>query len=535
MKNRFIIVWLFAFVNLCHGLTPPRYSPFHIHERLKEHAESVEAPFFFPQSKPNNFDLENVDDVIDSVKAMAEKTAQCWGVPGFNFGIVIKNQTFLLTAGLDESINSDTNFGIGSTSKAFTSMLVAELVDEGKLDWNTPVKEYTPRFAMFDPVATERVTIRDMLTHKTGMPDHSYDLGVEVESQFTRSELFYAIKTLLPGYDFRSQWQYSNLMVMAAGHVAEEVTGTSWEDLVTERIFHPVGMKRTCPDLDCALAEGNLAMPTLLVSSDPVSRVDGGYECNRWLTPENPSGGIYSNVKDLTKWIQVHLNTSGMIFLTDSEVELVKPDTLKELHTPQTSLFPYDPRSSWVPAPGEFISIETHSYAFNWVVENYRGWRHVEHGGTTWGFNSQISLLPDIGVGFVGLSSGDNTNNALLLLAYYTFDLLLYKKSWVTESQLCPAPQQAPIASKSKSHKLTQVETSDVSDYAGSYEHPFFGTITFSYDNNHDLLYGTWQTASGNTTYVGDALFTWHVSVNYFPTDFPGNALGISEKYQWRG
>src|SRR5579884_3599427 len=170
---------------------------------------------------------------------------QDWKVPGLAISI-IKDGEIIFSNGFGKrdvdgglEVTPQTLFPIASCSKAFTTTAMAMLADEGKLDWDTPVKHYLPTFKLYDSFVSEHMTPRDLVTHRSGLPRH--DL-MWYHSTRSRQELFDRLQYLEPSKDFRSLWQYQNLMYMTAGYLAGEVAGQSWEDLVQKRLFDPLGM-----------------------------------------------------------------------------------------------------------------------------------------------------------------------------------------------------------------------------------------------------------------------------------------------------
>jgi CubicO group peptidase (beta-lactamase class C family) len=183
--------------------------------------------------------LEGFADFIEGVRSR-------WNVPGVSVAVV-KDGEVIMGEGfgyrdLDRRlpVTTKTIFAIGSSTKAFTTMTFATLVDEGKLDWETPVRSYLPWFAMHDQMATERMTPRDLVTHRSGLP--RYDHLWYNNTTSTRRDLVRRLRYLAPSADLRTVFQYQNLMYLTAGYLAGEIAGNDWETLVRERIFEPLGM-----------------------------------------------------------------------------------------------------------------------------------------------------------------------------------------------------------------------------------------------------------------------------------------------------
>jgi CubicO group peptidase (beta-lactamase class C family) len=201
--------------------------------------------------------LENFGDFVN--KILQEWKVQGCAVAIIQDGELLLSQGFgLRNAAEGLEVTPETLFPIASCTKAFTATSMAMLADEGKLDWDTPVRTYLPSFRMFDSFATERMTPRDLVTHRSGLPRH--DL-MWYNSSRTRKELFERLQYLEPYKDLRTVWQYQNLMYMVAGYLVGELSGMSWEAFVQQRIFQPLGMTNSLFDIDQAKELPNCSRP----------------------------------------------------------------------------------------------------------------------------------------------------------------------------------------------------------------------------------------------------------------------------------
>ena len=144
--------------------------------------------------------------------------------------------------GEPSSVDERTMFGIGSNTKAFTTAALAMLVDEGKISWDDPVYQRLPDFQMYDPYVSHEMTIRDLLTHRSGMGLGEGDLLIWPHSTYTRDEIIHRLRYMKPVSSFRSRYAYDNLMYVAAGQIIPALTGKSWDDFIRARIFGPLGM-----------------------------------------------------------------------------------------------------------------------------------------------------------------------------------------------------------------------------------------------------------------------------------------------------
>ena len=195
-------------------------------------------------------------------------------------------------------VTPNTIFAIGSSSKAFTATSAAIAVEDGKLEWDKPVREYLPTFKMKDDFASERMTLRDLLCHRSGLPRH--DLSW-YNTPATREQIIDRVRYLEPTSDFRTNFQYQNLMYMTAGYLAGLVDGTTWEELVRERIFKPLGMTHSQFSVEDSQKSDNYALP-YNEKDDKVKKIEF-----RNIDTVGPAGSINSNVVDMIEWVRLQL------------------------------------------------------------------------------------------------------------------------------------------------------------------------------------------------------------------------------------
>ena len=266
---------------------------------------------------------ETLSELAQFDELVAELMAE-WRIPGLALAAVRRNEAPLLRSwgvrDIDTGarVTSDTVFPICSVTKSFTATALALLVDEGRLDWDMQVREVLPEFRLRDPVATEQASLRDLLTHRTGLPRHD---RVHTGGHLDNAGMLAALRHLEPSKPFRSTWQYNNLMYLVAGLVLERVSGERWEDFVRTRILRPLGMERATTSLEDMLARHpDCAMPHAVLDGEqrriPVRpevgdrhygfgfnvvyyrgarRIDhgggwSGYNCDLRLLPDHGSG-----------------------------------------------------------------------------------------------------------------------------------------------------------------------------------------------------------------------------------------------------
>ncbi len=352
-------------------------------------------------------------------------------------------------------VTTNTLFAIGSCTKAFTTTLIGMLVDDGLLDWDSPVRDYLPEFRMDDPYITENITIRDLVTHRSGLPRHEH---VWLGTPFTRESLVERIQHLQFSKGFREVYQYNNLHYVTAGKVIEAVTGSTWEDVVYKRILLPLGMTSTNFSVtDLQLSKDHARAYTVAGRGHAVSPF-------RNVDALGPAGSINSTLRDMAKWVQFNLS-NGIVMLDT----LIHPDQLKQIHSP------------WVvasqDAEDEELSFST--YGLGWRISAYRGNTIVYHSGAIGGFRAYVLLLPAKNLGIVSLV---NVNRSQInpIIAYHTIDRLLGLEpiDWGKrfKERMEPPEEVECHDSPHLTHSLDA--------YTGIYEHPAYGEFKIEQRGN---------------------------------------------------
>ena len=245
------------------------------------------------ESEIKNEALE-YESKFKKIKTFIDTVMKAWKVPGVAVGIM-KGDKLVFAEGfgyrnIKEKLPVTTNtlFAIGSCTKAFTSASIGILVDEGKAEWDKPVKNYYPEFKMYDNFASEKMTFRDLVTHRSGLPRH--DL-MWYGTKLTRKEIVERLQYLEPNKDFRTNYQYQNLMVMTAGYIAGVINGTSWEDLVKEKIFKPLGMDNSNFSVLESQKSADYAKPYSTMKDDEIKEM-----AFMDISTIGPAGAINSNI-----------------------------------------------------------------------------------------------------------------------------------------------------------------------------------------------------------------------------------------------
>ncbi|WP_314244049.1 serine hydrolase [Empedobacter tilapiae] len=329
------------------------------------------------------------NQAIDQVTENAMKT---FDVPGMSVA-VIKDGTIVHSKGYGvkslktgEKVQSNTNFGIASNSKAFTAAALAILVDEGKIKWDDKVITHIPEFKMYNDYVTKEFTIRDLLTHRSGLGLGAGDLMVWPDGHnFTPKDIISNIQFLKPVSDFRVKYDYDNLLYIIAGVVTERVSGQSWTDFVTKRLLEPIGMTKTAANWHLVKDKKN--------TIDPHVPIDGKLQViDRYTnTIFDAAAGIYSNVDDIAKWLQFNLDKGKV-----NGKQIISEKQMNEMITPQT----LQPNPTTPPYNSLFKA-----YGLGWQLQDMNGKLEVSHTGGLEGIVTQTMFYPQEKLGIVILTN----------------------------------------------------------------------------------------------------------------------------------
>ncbi|SYZ72656.1 Beta-lactamase [Candidatus Zixiibacteriota bacterium] len=434
---------------------------------------------------------QTLDDKLKNLREYVDSAMKDWKVPGLGLAIV-KDGKVIFAEGFGYRkvkdklpVTSATLFAIGSSTKAFTTMIMGMLVDDGKVEWDKPVRNYIPWFKMKDQFASERMTPRDLVTHRSGLPRH--DLVWYNNLTASRKDFVERLQYLEPNKDFRTDFQYQNLMFMTAGYLEEQLTAKSWEDNVRERIFNPLGMTAS----NFSVLESQKAADYALPYKEEDSVVN---EIPfRQITQMGPAGSINSNLNDMAKWVMLHLNNGKV-----GDKQLVSAAQLTQMHTPYMA----------ISQPQMYEEVSLAGYGLGWFIASYRGHTRVYHGGNIDGFSALVSLYPQDNLGIVVLTNMDGTpvtgianhRAADLMLGLDPIDWNARNKT--TQAQAEEARKKAPptemeqVKNTKPSHPLA--------DFAGTYVNPGYGPVKVTFD-------GRQLSALYNGLQIG--LEHWHYDV----------------------
>lgn len=410
------------------------------------------------------------------------RTMKDWKDPGLAIGIVRNDSVVFMkgygtrTLGRSESVDEHTTFAIGSASKAFTATLAAMMVDAGKMRWDDQATHYLPDLQMYDPYVSKELTLRDLLTHRSGLArgDLMWFAG-----GYDRDEILRRVRFLKPTWSVRSQFGYQNIMYLAAGQAVAKVGGRSWDDLVRERIFAPLGMTESSTSVRALQGKTNVASPHLTVN-DTVHVV--GYHN---IDNIGPAGSINSNVVDMLKWARFQL-AEGKV----NGKALVAAGALAETHTAQMTI----PVTAQAKALNPFTHLQ--SYGMGWFLQDYRGRELDQHGGNIDGMSAMVALMPEEKTGVVILTNANGSPVPTLVL-YRALDIMLGAppRDWNEEQKKVRDKALLVTKEAAAKHLASRVPntkpTLALAQYAGVYGDSLYGDVTFAVDGTAlDMHYG---------------------------------------------
>ena len=401
---------------------------------------------------------------MQALRTFIEEQRELWDVPGVAVGVIRGGEVLLAEGfgtrelGTSAPVSARTIFPIGSTTKSFTAAAVGALVDDGLLDWDRPVRDDIPGFAMHDPVATERVTVRDLLSHRSGLPRHEFVwLG---HSERTRADLVRRLRSLPLSKDIRQVFQYSNLGYVTVGHLIELTSGMPWEEFVLTRLLKPLGMEHSNLSVADTQRAGDFSQPHER-RGEEITRIPF-----REFDQMGPAGGINSCVDDMLRYVRAQLSGGGGVFSSHAIMQMHGG----QIVIPEDRTFPESTRQA---------------YGLGWLVGQYRGHRIVEHNGGVDGFLTDCMMLPDDGIGVVVLTNLWSFIGPTI--AYRAFDALLGLEP-VDWSQRMTSRWDAALAGRAQAkEERPRVEGAallrSLEEYAGDYEHPGYGRMSITVEN----------------------------------------------------
>ncbi len=415
------------------------------------------------------------------IDTLVERSMKAFNVPGIAVA-VIKDGKIIHSKGYgvrslksQEKVDEYTLFGIASNSKAFTAATLGMLVDEGKLKWDDKVRDYIPEFKLYSPYVTEEFTIRDLLTHRSGLGLGAGDLMLWPDSSdFTLKDILYNLRFLKPVSGFRTKFDYDNNLYIVAGEVVARISGKSWDEFVEERIMAPLGMTHSAASFDRLKDKSNVI--------DGHAPVDGKVQviARSTIKVGHSAGGINSCISDLSKWVLLQLAHGK--YGTGLDRTLFSEETHEEMWSPQTILK--------VGGPGPY---NTHfaAYGLGFFLSDVKGYKQVSHTGGLEGMVTQVTMIPELNLGIIVLTN-QQEGGAFSSITNQIKDSYFNIKSTdrVTEYSKNRAE------SLSNANKITDsiwkqislaqkanTGNADHSLYTGTYKDPWLGEVVISLQN----------------------------------------------------
>jgi CubicO group peptidase (beta-lactamase class C family) len=369
-----------------------------------------------------------------------------------------------------EAVNENTLFGIASNSKAFTSMALAILADEGKLKWSDKVVDFIPEFKMYDPYITAHFTIQDLLTHRSGLGLGAGDLMFFPDGgDFTIQDVLKSFQYQKQTSEFRTRFDYDNLLYMVAGEVVARVSGMPWTTFVETRIMKPLGMTRSAGMFQNLKDKKNVALPH---SAEPdLKQIEQYSEANSSFAA---AGGIYASVNDLSKWMLLHLN--GGKYGDGLQLQLVSAENHNEMLKPHTMI-------GFNRKPNPATRSHLNAYGLGWGINDQNGYIIDSHTGGLPGLLSKTTLVPELNLGVIVLTNTDpggfafETISRMIVNSYLDskVDMLTRAAAWVKERQSHGDSVTTAVWNIVKNAKSNQL---NLANFTGTYHDNWFGDVT---------------------------------------------------------
>ncbi|MBN2472031.1 MAG: beta-lactamase family protein [Anaerolineae bacterium] len=414
--------------------------------------------------------------LIAELEAYIVQMLADYGTPGAAVAIV-RDGEVVYTGGFGvrnpagDPVTPDTYMMIGSTTKTMTTLLMAQMVDAGLMDWDTPVTEILPTFRVADPDVTEAITVENLVCACTGVPRR--DLEVLFNSnEWTAQSMIESLGDYEFFTDFGEAFQYSNQMVAAGGYIAALAGGAEYgaslyDDyvaLMEEQIFAPVGMERTTFSFEEVLASDDYAVPYFINLSMETYPIDFSIE-EVFLIPITPAGAAWSTINDMAQYLIMQMNGG----VTADGTRIVSAENLAHTQQPQIA----------VTADAD--------YGLGWIIMEYKGQPMLTHAGNTIGFTSEFAFLPEAGIGVAVLTNqrASVVNTAVL----YRVLELVFDQPQEMDEQLAFAWNMSLDSTADMLDKVYEAVEPDVLDLViGRYTNPALGEITLSVDDSGALI-----------------------------------------------
>ena len=414
----------------------------------------------------------SVERALAGLDAYMEKILQDWNAPGVAVGVVARNTLVFAKGygyrdvGKKLPMTPTTLVQIASNTKLFTAVGAGLLVEDGKLEWDKPIRDFVPSIQFFSDDLNRSITLRDMLAHRTGVTRHD---AVWYKSELTRAELFARLKYLEPTAPPRQTYLYNNLMYSAVGHIVQLLSGKTWEAFTRERILEPLGMASTVFSVEEMRASPDHGVPYR-------ERRDSTelFETPFYAEQEGigPAGAIVSNVEDVSKWLIALMNEGRF-----QGRQVLPPQVLKATMAPAIAVANADL------ATFGYRELLNPIYGTGRYTAVYRGHALTYHGGAIGGFYSQVSFMPDDGLGVIVFVDGGHCGPLPDVISFGIYERLLGMDltPWSqrrNDVRLKAKKSGQDARGRAGSDRLPDTQPSHaLPDYVGEFEHPAYGLL----------------------------------------------------------
>jgi CubicO group peptidase (beta-lactamase class C family) len=413
-------------------------------------------------------------DPVAAFAALAEQGRVDWGVPGLAVAVVRDGRVLLAQgygvreAGKPERVDADTLFAAASTTKAMTAAAIGMLVDEKQLGWDDSVRKFVPELRLGDAELADSLTVRDLLTHHTGLPGTDF-LWYAFDGDWRA--ILARLARVEPSAPARSRFEYQNVMYGLAGDIVGRVSGLPWAEFVRRRLFEPLGMTHTVPLGAEAVRQTNMVTPH--------SREDGPFRSWETLLAVDPipaAGSVWTSAHDLAKWISFLLAPESV--KRADGAPLLAPETVEELFRPQVVIQP----GAFYPTV-EKTEPRWTTYGLGWFQHDYRGRKVDFHTGSIDGLVALVGLAREARFGIAVLGNLDHAELRHALL-YSALDLFLdggLSRDWNAELRALYDGERAKAEQERAALEAKRVPgarpSRALADYAGTYTDPLYGTV----------------------------------------------------------
>jgi CubicO group peptidase (beta-lactamase class C family) len=429
-------------------------------------------------------------DRLDGFDQYMEKILSDWNAPGVGVGIIYKDKLIFSKGygyrdyGKKLPVTANTLFQIASNTKLFTATAIGFLVDEGLIEWDKPIKNFVHQIKFYNDELNNTVTIRDMLSHRTGISRHDM---IWIKSDFTRKELFEKLKYLEPRQPLRQGFMYNNLMYVASGYILELLKQKTWEDFLKEKIFKPLGMNNSVFSISDMLKHPDYFVPYDEKRDTTILYQIPYYEDANAV---GPAGSIISNINDLSKWLIAQMNGGKY-----EGTQVIPEDVIKATLTPA---IPIDNSRDLQKG---YLELLSPVYGMGRSVASYRGHLLTYHGGDLTGIHSRICFMPADSIGVIVFTIGNHTSPLRDIITYNIYEKLLGLDEIPWSQRKLTQLTEIKAFSKEGRKKagMDQVPNTKPShpleDYAGQFENAAYGIINISlkddslkFDFHHIIL-----------------------------------------------